>query len=114
MMATGAAAASRRCSAQACGLSPISPARRPRFMRAFHSHAAVIRVTAQNTKMPILAHGLAEISRVGTGCAWPGRLAAVCLSPGGSAPSRTPVSPRSEGEVDECTALPLLDDDGEQ
>src|SRR5437764_1359658 len=55
----------------------MSPARRPRLVRAFHSHAAVINVTAQNTDTPILTHGRVGMSRVGTGCAWPGRLAAV-------------------------------------
>src|SRR3954454_24563759 len=92
----------------------MSPARRPMLVRAFHSQARVSSVTAQNTNTPIFTHGRAGMSRVGTGCAWPGRSAAVFLSPGGRAPSRVPVSPTSEGEVDERTALPLLDHNREQ
>src|SRR5438270_4592627 len=95
----------------------MSPARSPRLVRAFHSHAAVISVTAQKTDRPILTHGRVGMSRVGTGCAWPGRFAAVCLSPAGRAPSRTPrISAlwASECEIDEGTALPLLDDHCEQ
>src|SRR4249919_3817000 len=113
-IATWAWSAARRASAQACGLSPRSPARSSRRVRAVHSQPLSSNATAKNTNVPIFTHGRAGMSRVGTGCAWPGRSDAVFLSPGGSAPSRVPVSPRSEGEVDECTALPLLDDDREQ
>src|SRR5207253_9966699 len=69
------------------------------------------------TDTPILTHGRVGMSRVGTGCAWPGRLAAVCLKPAGSAPSRTPRTSAlcaSECEIYEGTALPLLDDHCEQ
>src|ERR1700756_4836948 len=92
----------------------MSPARRPSSFRAVHSHPVISTATMKNTETPIFTQGRAGTSRVGTGCAWPGRSAAVFLNPGGSAPARAPVSPRSEGEIDECTALPLLDDDCKQ
>src|SRR4051812_24515522 len=63
----------------------------------------------------IFPHGCLGISRVGTGCAWPGRSDAVSLSPAGSAPSRLTMplgtAGGSELEVDEGTAFPLFRED---
>src|SRR5437016_2007757 len=91
----------------------MSPARRPMTFLAVHSQAPISKMTATRTNAPILVQGRSGMSRVGTGCAWPGRLDAVCLRPAGSAPSRTPLSSALwalECEIDEGTALPLLDD----
>src|SRR5689334_19511452 len=81
-----------------------------------HSHAAVASTTTMATATRMAPQAFAGTGRSGTGCAMPGRSAAVSRSAlvirSGCA-MRSERAP-SELEVDERIAGALLDDDGEQ